>query len=578
VVKLRYRWFAALLIAGAMTAAANAQETSDRLSAAVDAYEAVLPVPAQGLVTDWSHHALVFSAPSPGSPVLDDPRYWQQEIRRSLARNQEGIFVDAPILFDAKAKKQSKKIRRDWSVALGTGATVGAGQYPAKYSFSVTGTPSCSNDFVVFNTGLTGSGSQASIIAFNKLYAGASPACGTSGVPATYWQYNTGGRIITSVVLSLDGSQVAFVHSPTTGAASLVILKWKASATLVSPTGTIPSNYRSCTAPCMTTITFGNASADSLSSPFYVYSGTHADTIYVGDDAGFMHQFTGVFNGTPGEVTSSPWPAQNSVTKLSSPVYDSGSNEVLISAAYDGNNNGARIHETNAATGAVTNSAQLGPTGTGTPLTVAPPLVDSTAGMAYFFVANDSSNNSAVYQMPSSNVAATPTEITLGTGSTSGNEQFFGAFDNPYFSSTNGAKPTGGLWVCGNTGGNPTLYKVPITAGSPGSATTIKALTNHSATCSPVTEFFNSGSSVDWLFMSVTASGNLTGCTGACVYSFNINSTPSSNTAGLAATGGSSGIIVDNASTQTGASQVYYSTVPATTATGSAVQAAQSGL
>ena len=43
-------------------------------------------------------------------------------------------------------------------------------------------------------------------MAYENLYSG----CG-GNVPSTYWAYNTGGSVVTSVALSLDGSQVAFV-------------------------------------------------------------------------------------------------------------------------------------------------------------------------------------------------------------------------------------------------------------------------------------------------------------------------------------------------------------------------------
>ncbi len=46
-------------------------------------------------------------------------------------------------------------LKRDWSISLGPNATVGAGNYPAKFSFDIT-TANCGNaaqpDFVVFNT------------------------------------------------------------------------------------------------------------------------------------------------------------------------------------------------------------------------------------------------------------------------------------------------------------------------------------------------------------------------------------------------------------------------------------------
>ena len=47
------------------------------------------------------------------------------------------------------------------------------------------------------------------------------------------------------------------------------------------------------------------------------------DTIYVGGDNGFVHKYTGVFLGTPTEVTSG-FPAQAAVVALSEPRVQSG--------------------------------------------------------------------------------------------------------------------------------------------------------------------------------------------------------------------------------------------------------------
>ena len=54
----------------------------------------------------------------------------------------------------------------------------------------------------------------------------------------------------------------------------------------------------------------------------------------------------------------------------------------------------------------------------------------------------------------------------------------------------------------------------------------------------------------DWLFTSVEATGNATGCTGACIYNYNVITEAASGTAtaGLAAAGGSSGIVIDSSS------------------------------
>ena len=59
-----------------------------------------------------------------------------------------------------------------------------------------------------------------------------------------------------------------------------------------------------CTAPCYYTITLNGSPNDTNSSPFYTYTSTVSDTLYVGDDSGKLHKFTPVFNGAPTEVTT----------------------------------------------------------------------------------------------------------------------------------------------------------------------------------------------------------------------------------------------------------------------------------
>ncbi|MGA2859909.1 MAG: hypothetical protein ABSE40_23825 [Candidatus Sulfotelmatobacter sp.] len=186
------------------------------------------------LPTDWSHHHLVFSNPATEGQlqrVQQDPRYGQQLLRRSHGTRPEaelGVAL-ASELPDSETTHASKhhKLKRDWSVNMGTNATVGAGQYPG----FVVGSSSCS-DFVAYTTSLAGASNQASIIAYNNVYSG----CGTT-IPSVYWAYNTnGGTISTSVTLSEDGTQLAFVQAQG-GVTTLVLLKWaqNAASTAGSP-------------------------------------------------------------------------------------------------------------------------------------------------------------------------------------------------------------------------------------------------------------------------------------------------------------------------------------------------------
>jgi hypothetical protein len=128
------------------------------------------------------------------------------------------------------------RMHRDWSETMGptgtagnAGATTGLGEFPATFT---TGT-SCT-DYAIYNTGLAGSSSQADIIAYNNLYT----AC-NGGVPTPYWAYNTGNlggtssTITNSVILSLDGTQAAFVQ--------FVPYATAASGTLTANTGAVPT-------------------------------------------------------------------------------------------------------------------------------------------------------------------------------------------------------------------------------------------------------------------------------------------------------------------------------------------------
>src|ERR1700704_4372071 len=43
-----------------------------------------------------------------------------------------------------------------WGASMLAGGTVGAGMFPAKFTFDVNAAPSCANDYVAFNTSLAG--------------------------------------------------------------------------------------------------------------------------------------------------------------------------------------------------------------------------------------------------------------------------------------------------------------------------------------------------------------------------------------------------------------------------------------
>lgn len=477
------------------------------------------------IITDWSSRHVVFShprTPEQAARIQNDVRYQMQQARRnvhSVLSNKVDPVEMARFrrYLHRRRYRIGRHLHRDWSMNLGSGASVGEGKYPAKYSFDIT-TPKCAGatqpDFVVYGTGLAGSGIQGSVVAFTNLYSG----CPTGPVPADYWAYNTGGTVLTSPVFSLDGTQVAFTQT-TGGTASLVLLKWAAFTgqvqTPATPTSVSPSGYLGCTAPCMTTLSLG--ANDSNSSVFYGYS---TDTAFVGDDNGVLHQFTGVFKGTPTEVTGGGWPATVSIHALSNSAYDGST------SAYVGDSGGV-VYWVDTATGAATASARLdyGPG------IVQGPTIDAAAGSVYVVSSKDgaSSTTAGFFQLPTNFAAAAiGTEVTLGAATTGSTPMYDGGFNDDYFFSANN---TGAVFVCGNPGGDPTLYRIPITSGVIGAAVAGPVLSGTSSVkCSPVTDIFNpiatgAGLPEEWAFLSVHGNGTPSGCGGvSCVMNFRTTS------------------------------------------------------
>jgi len=472
----------------------------------------------------------------------------------------------------------------------GTLATVQPNTYPAKYGASLTAA-SCS-DYVIYPTGLVGATGAANLIGYSNLYTG---TC-TGTVPSVSWAYNTGAgqMITTSPILSIDGTQVAFMES-NGSAASLVVIKWATNTgeSVTAPvtlTNSAPAAaFRSCTptgpAPCMYTIAFGDGHNDTLSSAFYDYDGdVNNDALYVGDDSGYLHKFTGVFFGSPVEVTTAPWPLQLSTTaKLTSPVYDPASGNIFVGDM------AGFLHSVSASAGTIA----------GTTVTVGDaiadaPLVDSSAGTIYFFVTTGNSTYenglNAVDEISTGfgSGAAPSGYKPIGTGG-AGHYLYSGTFDNVYYSSS---AHSGNLYVIGNTGGvttGATLYRIPIITS--GMSTPVAAVTGLTATGaypwpSEATEFCNNGAGsctasatqttagTDYIFFSLNR-GTQMGCTSTagngCIVAYNVTNnaagtaTPTLSGSGLNVTTpgtngcwATGGLVIDNSSASAGASQIYF--------------------
>jgi hypothetical protein len=561
--------------------------------------------PKRGLPKDWSMHHVVFSKPGAIIPaarlqkLLKDPRYiLQQELRAAMAAPpslpaplsatenssgaDDGLSSSATGPLPRGLTKalipptgteavppatRGRRIHKDWSVAVGSNGTTGVGQFPA--TFTQTATP-CATDLAIYNTGLGGSASQATVVAYNNIYA----AC-NGGVPTVYYAYNTGtATVATSVDLSLDGTQLAFIQGNSGSAASLVVVRTSNSGgtvgTPTTPTAVAAGSYFGCTAPCQTTVALSGSPSDTYSSPFYDYA---SDTLYVGDDGGKLHKFTNVFLGTPAEVTSG-WPVQVSSATvggaLGSPVYDATTGLVFIGDYLLNYASTCEPSATNAAgscgylysvssTPTVIKSAQLdyqyG--------IVDSPIVDPTTGQAFAYVGAD--NTAACPSGPCAGVfqfaegfvaAATGTEAQVGAG-----YEFLlsGAFDNNYFNSG-----TGNMYVVGGTGPqNNTLYQIAMTSGNMGTVTKGPAVagnyTNgYYAGGLQITEFYTG--TFDYIFAGalMATTNSLVGLVSGYDVTSGTISPSTAATGTILAQGGPSGVVVDNSLAT--AQNIYYST------------------
>jgi len=475
-----------------------------------------------GVPTDWSHSHVIFSRPRSDDQARElgkEPRYWQQLYRRELQRNL-GVDPGYDVSEQVDQAVHHPGSGGLWSEDLGADSAPGGENFPASYNFSLT-TANCGNatqpDFVVYSTGLEGSGTQASIVAYENIYRGCS-----GQVPTVYWAYDTsgGGRglILTSPLISLDGKQVAFAQTDASHMAALIVLKWKASTTETVSKPSVPtlvsaSAYRTCVAPCMTRIflrgALNVAFDDRTSSLFYDYAG---DVGWVGGQTGWLVKLTGIFKGTPAQPVGGGFPLQvnpSNPAALTSPVYDPVTRNVFVSDL------GGFLYKVASSDAAVTQSAQLD-----FGKVIESPLLDQTNGLIYTFASSDGTASctggtacAAVYSFNTSfRAGARGGKTTVGRSLLRGdtpNPVYVGGLDSAYFNTVGG---TGNMYVCGNTGANPTLYRIPITAGSLGPSVAVAALTpaaDHPA-CSPVTDFPNPNigvSKAELLFFSVRNNG-----------------------------------------------------------------------
>jgi hypothetical protein len=572
------------------------------------------------LPEDWSHRHLIYSSPTTLGQALQNQqrhRFWHQWFRRSarVKLSDGGGVFSSDFGHRHRVDDAGEGVQRDWGISLGIGATAGEGMSPAKFTFDINATPSCANDYVVFNTSLTGN-TSLNIVGFNNLYAGAGGICssGPSVLFAYHTQTNAGiSGTFTSPTLSFDGTQVAYMEGGGGGTGVLHILRWEpgdggtvGAPVLVTTSVTTGANYVACKATatsCLLSLVFGNASGSTSSEPFYDFD---TDNLYVGDDSGNLHKFTGVFFGAPAEVTTGGWPiAVHTGHVLTGPVVDNTSGNIFVN---DVDGTLSYVREAGSTVGACGVGAPpcLGSTSVtvsgNTGSTTDAPIVDSTQGRVFAFTGNNTSatlGGANVVQVDTAFSAPSVVRLDVGIGRNVNLHD--GAFDNAYFTSVG----TGHLYVCANSGANsgsssglvpnnePTLKRISFnnngTMAVVDAGTLTVGLT--SAACSPVTEILNG--TTDWMFFSVQASSSPAACIPlGCVMSVSVPTAspftfPAAVNSALPESGGTSAIVIDNVSAAGQASSIYFSILANSTAlhscggtsgVGCAVKATQSGL
>ncbi len=106
-----------------------------------------IPVP-----IDWSSRHVIFTGgytPEQAVNTWNEPRAYAQWLLHGNAPPDSGLVPWHRTLRDPGRRRPRGDMRRDWAVSLGAGG-VAQGMWPAKYSFDVNATPSCTADFVVF--------------------------------------------------------------------------------------------------------------------------------------------------------------------------------------------------------------------------------------------------------------------------------------------------------------------------------------------------------------------------------------------------------------------------------------------
>jgi len=574
---------------------------------AQDAPESPAPASHFGIPEDWSTRHVIY--PRNGSvedmlAVRDDPRFLNNiilhymrehgnqtqqpastalsETENELSDSNSGANTQElrPVpqwrqrVKLPKPPRRNKNSKVDWAVSLGPTYGMAIGESPAKYTFSPSATPSCS-DFVVFSVKAAPAvGSQANLVGLTNLYSGTNPTGFCGAVPTFLFSYAIGsGPSYLSPVLSLDGTKVAWIETAsTTNRAILHVTKWVAGQGTNATTGAVAvGGGSSDVALDYTNSAYPGCSVSRNSNTnSEIYVDYSSDTAFLGADNGILYHVKGIFKGTPAFDFCIPVNTTAGVA-MSGPVYDSLLNPPVVFIA-----DSKILYAYTVGATSFTLKASF-TYGNGT-LTGPGPVLDAFNNFVYVFSANDAetpTQHTSVTQLPTSLASA----VVVPLGPASANAYpilFYGAFDNNYynFGPKNAAST---LYSCGTDTTTTTAQDLFAISFNPstGLANTTPAMAANrnvnpgglNGTCSPITEFYDG--TTDRIFVGMGQHLLPTGSNVVQMWNVTTQLTNASTTYTAQAAGylgGSSGLIVDNNASAVNypqAESVYFTTLAA---------------
>ncbi|MFY9690670.1 MAG: hypothetical protein WAJ86_12100 [Candidatus Acidiferrales bacterium] len=343
-----------------------------------------------------------------------------------------------------------------------------------------------------------------------------------------------------------------------------------------------------------TDLALGSSSAgtDTLSSPFVDYT---SDKAYVGNDVGVLYRIKDVFctSGNPdcsgatkpGPSLDATWGTGGAVTvcsgTLTAPILDFVTLNVFVGCSdgklYGFNSSGAPLAHPSVTVG---NGTALGGV-------VDAPIVDGVDGFVYAVSGSNGAN--AVLVQASADLSGHTTMPVGAAGIFNLHEPAFNStfYTSPttagamiYVAAYNGAGDEIELYAYCFNSTSGVLANCPGVSPAGPQMVSLNTATGSQLEYAPLTEYYNTTTSTDWLFVGVLQNRNPN------IGLFNINSFPASAT--LAAStqegSGASGMVVDNSSSSGQASSIYFGALSTTASCGAggtggcAVKLTQAGL